>query len=237
MILDGNEVVKEIVSYLESYENFENKVFSDLYSNDIAKLLKQQTPSLAVVVEHVDTDFETNTHGFITKQIHKIEIAVIYPVKDNEFDEFREEAEDAARTIINLLKAPEENHEFKLPDIVIFPKGKTPGEVMVGSVKCTAINLNLDIETYWEDPNLIYVSGYVKDGSGVGVSGVTVTFSNSGGTAITNSSGYYKKGVNVGYSGTATPGLTGWTFDPANIAYSSIVVNQQNKNYTATENP
>ena len=81
------------------------------------------------------------------------------------------------------------------------------------------------------------VSGSVKTASGTGVSGVSINFSNSGGTATTNASGNYSVTLANGYSGTATPSKTGYTFTPATKSYSNLTTNQTGQDYTATLPP
>ena len=76
------------------------------------------------------------------------------------------------------------------------------------------------------------ISGYILTLSGNGFSGVTVRFSNGGGTETTNSSGYYNRKVTYGWSGTVTPSKVGYNFDPASRSYSNVKTNQTNQNYT-----
>jgi len=76
------------------------------------------------------------------------------------------------------------------------------------------------------------ISGTVKTGTGTAISGVTITFSNNGGTATTDTSGNYSKTVNTGWSGTATPSQTGYTFTPASKTYSNVTANQTGQDYT-----
>ncbi|NJL60260.1 MAG: hypothetical protein HC887_12145, partial [Desulfobacteraceae bacterium] len=77
------------------------------------------------------------------------------------------------------------------------------------------------------------ISGYITGTNSVGVSGVTLTFSNSGGTVATDSSGYYSNTVNSGWSGTVTPSKSGYTFTPTSKSYSNVTANQSSQNYTA----
>jgi hypothetical protein len=77
----------------------------------------------------------------------------------------------------------------------------------------------------------------VKISSGTGVSDVLITFSNGGGTATTDSSGNYSITVPDGYTGTATPSKTGYTFSPATKSYSSLTAKQTGQDYTATLAP
>jgi uncharacterized repeat protein (TIGR02543 family) len=55
-----------------------------------------------------------------------------------------------------------------------------------------------------------------------GIEGMTITFSN-GGTATSISSGGYTYTVNYGWTGTATPTKTGYTFNPAQREYTTPV--------------
>ncbi len=76
------------------------------------------------------------------------------------------------------------------------------------------------------------ISGYVKNAGSVGISGVTLTFSNSGGTATTDTSGYYSKAFTAAWTGVVTPSKSGSAFTPATRSYSGVTANQTNQNYT-----
>ena len=89
-------------------------------------------------------------------------------------------------------------------------------------------------QDYTATPPAVVVSGSIKTASATGVSGVLITFSNSGGTATTDASGYYSVTVANGYSGTATPSKTGYTFSPTTRTYSSLTTDQTGQDYTAT---
>ncbi|MDM8522463.1 DUF1566 domain-containing protein [Desulfococcaceae bacterium HSG8] len=77
------------------------------------------------------------------------------------------------------------------------------------------------------------ISGYVRDSENQGISGVTLNFSNDGGSAITDSSGFYTRPVNSNWSGTVTPDKTCHTFAPSDTPYSNITSSQSDQNYTA----
>ncbi|NIN53121.1 MAG: hypothetical protein GTO23_08195, partial [Nitrososphaeria archaeon] len=88
-------------------------------------------------------------------------------------------------------------------------------------------------------PNLLCeaplsISGAVKTEAGTGLEGVTITFSNEGGTATTDSEGSYSQQVSYGWSGTATPSKTGYIFSPSERTYDSITSDQVDQDYTAT---
>jgi|GEM_PF-1883226 len=77
------------------------------------------------------------------------------------------------------------------------------------------------------------IRGYVKDTSGVGKEGVSITATNNGGSDITDATGYYEIIVPYGWSGTATPSKTGWGFSPTSRIYTNITSDRSNHNYTA----
>jgi len=64
-----------------------------------------------------------------------------------------------------------------------------------------------------------YVSGFVVH-QGVGLPGVTIHFSDDGLDAVTDESGYYVRPIAAGWSGTWTPSLPGYTFDPPSDSVS-----------------
>ncbi|MCP4113617.1 MAG: carboxypeptidase regulatory-like domain-containing protein [Desulfobacteraceae bacterium] len=66
------------------------------------------------------------------------------------------------------------------------------------------------------------IYGYVRDSDSNGISGITLNFSNNGGTVTTDSSGYYTQSVNSYWSGTVTPFKTGYTFNPSSVISSGL---------------
>jgi hypothetical protein len=82
------------------------------------------------------------------------------------------------------------------------------------------------------DLGLMYlISGYVRTSGGAGIGNVVM--SGLPGDPSTNSSGYYSAFVDHGWSGTATPQKSGYSFDPTNRLYSTVVSNQNNQDYIA----
>jgi hypothetical protein len=99
------------------------------------------------------------------------------------------------------------------------------------SVTAGTTTTSIDAELPYTGP---IVSGEVKNSVGTGIEGVIITFSNEGGTATTDSSGSYLHNVCDGWSGTATPSKTHYTFDPSSRSYSSLTSDQINQHYTAS---
>jgi hypothetical protein len=76
------------------------------------------------------------------------------------------------------------------------------------------------------------VSGYARTSNGSGISGVEILFSNGGGRATTNSSGYYSHPVDFERSGTATPSLRRYTFIPKSRDFSNVTSDRSDQNFT-----
>jgi len=94
--------------------------------------------------------------------------------------------------------------------------------------------------TIWFDmievsPSTPRISGRVRTFIGTGIGGVSLTFSNSGGSTITNSSGFYSKRVPDGWSGTATPSKSGYGFIPSQRSYSYVNSDIPDQDYTGFE--
>ena len=66
-----------------------------------------------------------------------------------------------------------------------------------------------------------------------GLDGVTITFSNGGGSVTTSGGGYYSRQVPNGWSGRATPSYSGGgSFNPTFRDYTNVTSDQANQNYT-----
>jgi len=78
------------------------------------------------------------------------------------------------------------------------------------------------------------ISGSVKIGDGVGIEGVEITFSAEQGTATTDSDGNYSHIVVEGWSGTATPSKTCYTFTPPILTYTNVISDHADQDYTGT---
>ncbi len=66
----------------------------------------------------------------------------------------------------------------------------------------------------------------------VGLEGVTLTFSDGGGSATSIAGGAYTHVVAAGWSGTVTPSIAGYTFTPAARDYTDVQTDLTNEDYT-----
>jgi uncharacterized delta-60 repeat protein len=78
------------------------------------------------------------------------------------------------------------------------------------------------------------ISGSVKTGGGAGIEGVEITFSAEQDTATTDAEGNYSHIVVEGWSGTATPSKTCYTFSPSSLTYTNVISDQPDQEYTGT---
>ena len=77
------------------------------------------------------------------------------------------------------------------------------------------------------------ISGYVWALGNAGIGGVTLSFSNDGGSATTDSSGCYNKTVSYGWSGVATPTKSGYAMSPPCRSYTNVTSDISDQNYVA----
>ncbi|MCP5047475.1 MAG: hypothetical protein GY940_09910, partial [bacterium] len=76
------------------------------------------------------------------------------------------------------------------------------------------------------------ISGKVALEDGTGIPDVTLTFSNGGGTTVTNTNGKYSRAVKYGWSGTVIPSKTGYTFNPLKKIYTNVTEGKADQDYT-----
>jgi hypothetical protein len=72
------------------------------------------------------------------------------------------------------------------------------------------------------------ISGYVR---------TVLTFSNGGGSATTNSAGYYTKSVREGWSGVAMPRKSDYTIDPGYRSYFNVTSSISGQDYVGYRTP
>lgn len=111
------------------------------------------------------------------------------------------------------------------------------GTVTVNSDKTSGTNTISISGTGISDPVSYTISGYVRDAGNTGISGVTMAFSNNGGTVPADTSGFYSKTVSSGWTGLVTPSKIGISFTPASRSYSNVTSNWNNQNYTGGTPP
>lgn len=117
-------------------------------------------------------------------------------------------------------------------DPTSFLTNGAPGGLNISNIGAVNGTISFDV-TF----STVSISGNVMESGGTGVEGVTILFSNGGGTASTNSSGDYSHTIATGWAGTATPSKTGTAFIPTSRSYSSVTTNQTSQDYTVGTPP
>ena len=87
------------------------------------------------------------------------------------------------------------------------------------------------------NPPTPLISGRVRTSSGTGIGGVDLFFSNGGGSAVTDNSGFYAKRVPDGWSGTATPSKGDYIFSPQQRSYLDVTTDILNQDYVGITVP
>ena len=90
-------------------------------------------------------------------------------------------------------------------------------------------------------PVLPVISGYILDPKGDPIEGVLVSANNGGGSDTTDPNGFYEVSVPYGWgnstqswSSTVTPTKEDYTFDPSELTYRNVVVDQSDQDYKGT---
>ncbi|MDT8302433.1 MAG: carboxypeptidase-like regulatory domain-containing protein [Sedimentisphaerales bacterium] len=96
--------------------------------------------------------------------------------------------------------------------------------------------------TIWFDsfevsPPTPLISGRVRTSGGAGIGGVNLTFSNGGGSTVTDSSGFYNKKVPEGWSGATTPSKGGYIFSPVQRSYLDVISDIPGQDYVGVTVP
>ena len=113
--------------------------------------------------------------------------------------------------------------------------GNTSGCVINGNVLTAPMTQARSITATFAAGALPVISGKLstKTGSSAGVAGVTITFSNGGGSTTTDGSGNYSKTMPYSWTGSATPSTpAGGIYSPTSKSYSRLTANKTGQNYT-----
>ena len=77
------------------------------------------------------------------------------------------------------------------------------------------------------------ITGLISSELGIGLSGVSLAFSNGGGSFQSDENGSFRKLLSSGWSGSLTPNKTGYTFTPSSITISPLSANSVGHRFTA----
>ena len=184
-----------------------NDTASPQLENDAYNVLKVfRPPSL-------DVDFSASARSGETP----LEVAFTANVQGS-FDSWLWDFGDGA---VSAEKNP--THVFTSPGIytVSMFAGTNPGQGIL-TLRKDYIQVS--------EPETILISGRVSDGSGI--QGVQLTISGVG-AVITDTLGGYSAVVPVGWSGTVTPQLSGYAFEPSLLQYDPLTEDRTSQDFSA----
>ena len=96
-----------------------------------------------------------------------------------------------------------------------------------GTISTQSVNISAVLAA--QTPPPIVISG------NTGTAGVTLSWNDgTDNTIVSSSDGAYSLTVSTNWSGTIIPTLTGYTFNPVNMAYNTLTADQIAQNYIAT---
>jgi hypothetical protein len=94
--------------------------------------------------------------------------------------------------------------------------------------------LSAQINQDYVGANTFTISGYVRNPSGIGISGVDMGGVPPQENHFTDANGFYSVTVAYGWSGTVIPAKSGYVFSPPSRTYSNVTSNQSNQDYVGT---
>jgi hypothetical protein len=99
----------------------------------------------------------------------------------------------------------------------------------------TRVTLNKTLQNYIWGPDP-FIAGRVTK-AGISMPGVTITFSNGGGSVVTDASGNYSNTVPYNWTGVATPSTAQGGFNPVSKTYTALKLKSTAQNYTWAPDP
>jgi hypothetical protein len=90
---------------------------------------------------------------------------------------------------------------------------------------------DLSNQDYTATARTLTISGHVWSFDGSGISGVTISADNGGGSHVTDQTGYYSLNVPYGWSGRIVPSRAGYMFSPADRNYTNVIYDEVDRNY------
>jgi C1A family cysteine protease len=145
-------------------------------------------------------------------------------------------------SVVVIYETPGYNYPIPAEGIYSgFSSGATssPGQSFISSggtswtdVSATSNQMNICLKAFTQATGVQpIISGTVRTADGNGLSGVTLSGLPT--SPVTPASGAYSDLVAAGWSGTATPASSGYTFSPSSRSYTNIMANQLNQDFTA----
>jgi hypothetical protein len=99
-----------------------------------------------VLMEADKTEFLNSAQGFVVSQEHFITLSCIVSAQNSDFNLYKMAVNTLAKDTINKMMSIK---DYKIQRII--PAELAHSEIMIGSLKTTAVIISAKIQTYWED--------------------------------------------------------------------------------------
>ena len=99
-----------------------------------------------ILLEGEKTEFLNSAQGIVVSQEHLITLSCIVSAQNFAFSNFKSAVNNLARNAINKMNSIT---DYKIQKII--PAELAHSEIMLGSLKTTAVIISVKVQTYWED--------------------------------------------------------------------------------------
>ena len=138
---EAGKMIKECLSAAASVKG--NSLYGIAVENDPYMELEKRLPF--ILVEECGSAIITNPQGCPVEYLHTIELTCAVKGEGIKRDEYRMKSFSTAESAVNELQ------KLSVYGCGIFPREMTPGEVIIGSLKCSAVKLTVEIKTLFND--------------------------------------------------------------------------------------
>jgi len=99
-----------------------------------------------ILMEAEKTDFINSAQGFVVSQEHLITFSCIVSAQNKTFSTYKSGVNNLAKNAIAKLNSIA---DYRIQKII--PVEQAHSEIMLGSLKATAVIISVKVQAYWED--------------------------------------------------------------------------------------
>jgi hypothetical protein len=139
--MNAYEIIESVKSHLADTVKVKgNQLYGVCIETDPYRQLENNLPF--ILIEESNSVLTTNQQGYVYEYLHSIELTCAVKADKEEYK--KKVANLAENTVKELYKISD--FRFK-----IIPKEMIPGEVIIGSLKCSAVKIIIEVKTYFID--------------------------------------------------------------------------------------
>jgi hypothetical protein len=134
------EIIKLIKTHLAAAAKERSASLYGAYiETDPYRQLENSLPF--ILIEDNNSALAANQQGYVYEYLHSIDLTCVVKADKEERDEYKRKAVNLAECTVKELQKISD-FRFK-----IIPKEMVPGEVIIGSLKCSAIKITIEVRT------------------------------------------------------------------------------------------